>query len=345
MHATSSSNEISLDSKVAFLRRPSAYPEACFRVEAIETHMSWVFLTESHAWKLKKPVSYDHLDFSTAAARHFFCEEELRLNRRLAANIYLAVVPLGIDAASHFRIGNRPAIDWLVKMQRLPIQNMLDYAIRHGTASDSAIEALASVMSHFYAASPSMAKELDVDTYRQRLRHDIECNLNELRTPEFGLPDSQIETLCHAHSLFLEKYKPLLAQRIASGKIVEGHGDLRPEHVCLHPEVAVIDCLEFSRELRIIDPIDELGFLALECERLGAPGLGWTLLHSYSKEAGDDYSPELLAFYQSYRACLRARIAIRHLNEEKFRYSAEWRRRALEYLDLAEQHLPPSIAH
>ena len=127
--------EINLDARVAFLRQPSAYPEQCFRVEAIETHMSWVFLTEQHAWKLKKPVRYDYLDFSTMAARRYYCEEEVRLNRRLAANTYLGVMPLGIDAAGNLNIGHGTPIDWLVKMRRLPMQHMLDYAIRHGSAS------------------------------------------------------------------------------------------------------------------------------------------------------------------------------------------------------------------
>lgn len=342
MRAASTSNELSLDSKVAFLRQPSAYPETCFRVEAIETHMSWVFMTERHAWKLKKPVTYDYLDFSTVAARHFYCKKELRLNRRLAAEIYLDVVPVGIDAANHFRIGEGQPVDWLVKMQRLPLQTMLDYAIRRGTARESDIEALAGFMGRFYATS--IRQELDVEACLQRFRHDIARNLDELSTPGFGLPRAQIETACQAHHRFLENHGALLAQRITDGKIVEGHGDLRPEHVCLHPQIAVIDCLEFSRELRIIDPIDELGFLAMECERLGAPRLGQTLLHSYAMETKDRPSDELLAFYQSFRACLRARIAIRHLHEEKFRYSAEWRRRALDYLDLAERHLS-SIRH
>ena len=127
---------------------------------------------------------------------------------------------------------------------------------------------------------------------------------------------------------------------LAISCIVEGHGDLRPEHVCLHPRIAVIDCLEFSRELRIIDAVDEVGFLALECERLGAPELGRILLRAYIENTGDSPAVALLGFYQSFRAALRARIAIRHLNEEKFRYSAEWRRRALDYLDLAQRHLP-----
>lgn len=338
MSDTPTPADVSLESKVAFLRQPSAYPELCFRVEALETHMSWVFLTERHAWKLKKPVHYDHLDFSTPDVRRFFCEEELRLNRRLAASTYLGVVPLGIDASGHLCLEGGTAIDWLVKMRRLPVQHMLDYAIRHGSAGTRDIAALARRLGRFYAACPPVA--LEAADYRQRFLDDIARNLAELRTPAFHLPAQRIEALCQAHGDFLRGHMDLFAQRLAAGRIVEGHGDLRPEHVCLRPTLAVIDCLEFSLDLRIVDAVDELGFLALECERLGSCELGQLLLRTYSQSTQDWPAPALLGFYQSFRACLRARIAIRHLNEEKFRYSAEWRRRAMDYLDLAQRHLP-----
>ncbi|RJG04110.1 hypothetical protein [Noviherbaspirillum sedimenti] len=338
MSAPSPLPEVSLESKVAFLRQATSYPEPCFRVEAIETHMSWVFLTEGHAWKLKKPVRYDYLDFSTLAARRYYCEEELHLNRRLAPATYLGVVPLGIDAAGHLCLGQGAAIDWLVQMQRLPMQHMLDYAIRHASASLQDIDALAARMSRFYAACTPLA--LDAAGYCQRFADDIEHNRRELHTPAFQLPEEQIELVCQTQKKFLQCHEDLFAQRLAAGKIVEGHGDLRPEHICLRPALAIIDCLEFSRDLRIVDAVDELGFLAMECARLGAPELGRHLLNAYSEASGDWPSPALLGFYQSFRACLRARIAIRHLHEEKFRYSAEWRRRAMEYLALAQQYLP-----
>lgn len=338
MNDVPSPSEVSLESKVAFLRQASAYPEPCFRVEAVETHMSWVFLTERHAWKLKKPVRYDHLDFSTPEVRLFFCREEVRLNRRLAASIYLGVARLGMDAGGHLCLDSGTAVDWLVKMRRLPVQHMLDYAIRHGTAGVHDIAALAKRLSQFYASCVPV--ELGLDDYRQRFFADITRNRRELSTPAFGLPVQQIEQLCQAQEDFLRHRADLFAQRLAAGKIVEGHGDLRPEHVCLHPAVVIIDCLEFSRDLRIVDTVDELSFLALECERLGAPELGQHLLHAYSTQTGDWPCSALLDFYRSFRGCLRARIAIRHLNEEKFRYSAQWRRRAMDYLDLAQQHLP-----
>jgi aminoglycoside phosphotransferase family enzyme len=330
-------HDIGLEAKVAFLRQPWSYPESSYRVEAIETHMSWVFLTDGFAWKLKKPVHHDLLDFSTAATRHRYCEEEIRLNRRLAASAYLSVVALGVGDDGHLQLDGGATVDWLVKMRRLPTEGMLDYALRHGQAGPHEAAAIADRLSRFYRSGAPVS--LDPAEYRDRFRRDIELNRQELSTPAFGLPVEDVGRICAAQRVFLERRAELFDERAAAGRIVEGHGDLRPEHVCMQPELVIIDCLEFSRDLRIVDTIDEVGFLALECERLGAPEFGAMLLRSYNEYSGDRPHAALAHFYQSYRAVLRARIAIRHLNEEKFRYSAEWRRRANDYFRLAEHHL------
>lgn len=329
--------DIALESKLAFLRQPTSYPEPAYRVEAIETHMSWVFLTEGYAYKLKKPVCHDLLDFRTIEARHHFCEEEVRLNRRLAAQVYIGIVALSIDALGHLQLGECGAsIDWLVKMRRLPTQHMLDYAIQNGTAGVDDIRRVATRLAAFYQNCMPVA--VDPAAYRAGFLCGIDRNLEELGQPAYQLPLERVRSLCRAQRAILSEQPSWFEVRVLAGRIVEGHGDLRPEHICLVPEVAVIDCLEFSRELRIADAADELAFLALECERLGAPGLGSALLLAYGETSGDWPNPALVHFYQSYRATLRARIAIRHLDEEKFRYSAQWRRRAGEYLQLAERH-------
>jgi aminoglycoside phosphotransferase family enzyme len=329
--------EVTLDSKVAFLRQPTSFPERAYRVEAIETHMSWVFLTDGHAYKLKKPMCRGLLDFSSVEARHYYCEEEIRLNRRLAPDVYLGIVALTLDSPGHLQLdGAGPVIDWLVKMRRLPTQHMLDYAIQHGTASEEDIVHIAKRLADFYhmcAPAP-----IDAAAYRSKLLHHIDHYLQALSRPAYQLPALQITGICLDQRSFLQKVAGLLDQRIQSGRIVEGHGDLRPEHICLKRKLVMIDCLEFSRDLRIIDAVDELAFLALECERLGAARLSALLLRTYSEISGDSPDATLIHFYQSYRASLRAAIAIQHLDEEKFRYSPQWPRRAKEYLQLAARH-------
>lgn len=330
--------EITLEAKVAFLRQSSAFAELTGRVEAIETHMSWVFLTDTHAWKLKKPVCHDVLDFSTIEARHFYCTEEVRLNRRLTLDVYLGVMRLSCDEAGHLQLeGQGAVVDWLVKMRRLPTYLMFDHALRQGTAHALDIGRIGTRLANFYKTCVPV--EIATSIYRARFLNDIDAQSAELCRPEHRLPLDQVRRVACAQRRVLGDQAALFDARVRAGRIVEGHGDLRPEHVCLDASINIIDCLEFSRDLRTVDAADEFGFLALECERLGAAEAGEMLLRIYNELSGDPPPPALIHFYQSYRASLRAAIAIRHLNEEKFRASPEWRRRALDYLRLAERHV------
>lgn len=329
---------IPLAAKVEHLRKAAAYAERPQTVEAIETHMSWVFLTQRYAYKLKKPVRYDHLDFSTLAARRHDCTEELRLNRRLAETVYLDVVPLAVDEKGDLQLGGPGTIiDWLVKMRRLPAENMLDWALTHGTAVIDDACAVATRLSTFYMTLPAAA--ITPAAYRRRLRQGIDASGCELCDPVYAQPVAEVRALCAAQRDLLEQHRPLFDQRVDQGRIVEGHGDLRPEHVCLAPPLSIIDCLEFSEQHRILDIVDELGFLALECERLGAPEFGEMLLNTYSTITGDRPGAAIIHFYQSYRATVRAKIAARHLLEEAFRASPKWLDRTRQYRLLAERHI------
>jgi aminoglycoside phosphotransferase family enzyme len=324
--------------KVALLRLPASYPEGTAGVEVVETHMSWVFLTDRHAYKLKKPVCYDHLNFSSLAARQYYCEEEVRLNRRLAASVYLGVVRLAEDADGTLRLGGAgKVVDWLVKMVRLPADRMLDSAIMHGAAGPEDARRIAQHLGGFYV--DLLPAPVAADAYRRRLRREIDEYERELCNPEFALPAGEVRAICQAQRAVLEQHAALFDRRVGAGRVVEGHGDLRPEHVCLGPPLVIIDCLEFSPEFRTQDTADELGFLALECERLGAPDFGRLLIDTYGDITGDRPEAGLVHFYQSYRACVRAKISIWHLLEARFRDSPKWPDRARHYLQLAQRHI------
>ncbi|HEX7272865.1 MAG TPA: AAA family ATPase [Casimicrobiaceae bacterium] len=327
---------VELRAKLAFLLQPASYPEPTPRVEAIETHMSWVFLTERQAWKLKKPVRSQYLDFSTEAARRLDCEEELRLNARLSDGVYLASVPLAADANGRLQIGGDGRIvDWLVKMRRLPAARMLDRMIRDRSVDANDVRRAVERLAEFYRASPPIA--LTPDAYRARFAADIAGNRRELAALVYGLPATLIETICSRQLAFLDRRPALFDARVREGRIVEAHGDLRAEHICLETRPQIIDCLEFSHELRVLDAVDELGFLALDCERLGAPDLGSVIFASYAGATGDAPPDALVRFYQSHRACVRAKIAIRHLDDPALSGQPRWAAQALDYLRLAEE--------
>lgn len=333
----SASPSATLKAKLGFLGRPGAYPETPARVDAVETHMSWVFLTDTHAWKLKKPVRYAYLDFATPEARRLDCEEEVRLNRRLAAKVYLGVVPLVRDAAGQLHLGGAgETVDWLVRMRRLPADRMLDHLLRSGAATQPDLVRLARRLARFYAAAT--AEPITPAAYRQSLAARIEDNLRELARPEYGLAPEPLERLARLQLDFLQSHAEWFDRRVRQGRIVEGHGDLRPEHVCLLEEPVVIDCLEFKREFRILDPADELGYLALECERLHAPHAGRWLLDAY-RDASDDDPPEALVhFYQGCRSVLRAKLALWHLHDDGRHPPGKWEATARTYLELALRH-------
>jgi aminoglycoside phosphotransferase family enzyme len=327
-------SEPDLAAKVAFLRRPEAHPDAPRAVETVETHMAYVFLGDRHAYKLKKPVRHDELDFSTPELRRRDCEEEVRLNRRLAPDVYLGVVRLCFDPARGLSLGGAgDAIDWLVWMRRLPADRMLDELIRCGKVEARDVRDAARALAVFYAKAPPI--DLGAPAYRRRLEDGLRGDLQELCRPEFALPRGQVERACREQLALLAQRAELFDQRVSERRIVEGHGDLRPEHICLVSEPVIIDCLEFSRELRIADPADELSFLGLECERLGRPEVGRWFLDAYSEVTGDRPPEPLLRFHRAYRALRRAKIAAWHLLDPGVRDREPWRARARDYLDLA----------
>lgn len=325
-----------LEAKVAFLRRPDSYPEpdTTRHVESVETHMSWVFLTDRFAYKLKKPIRYDSLDFRSPELRRRDCEEEVRLNRRLTTDVYLGVVALLLGPEGRLTLeGPGRPVDWLVHMRRLPADRMLDARLADPTLAEAEVRPAALRLARFYAEAPPA--ERSAEAYAKRLAEGTRGDLAELERPEFGLPRERVRSLAHAQLAFLDGHAALFDRRVREGRIVEGHGDLRPEHIGLVDPPAIIDCLEFSLELRLVDPADELAFLALECERLGRAEVGRWFLATYAEVAGDRPPEELLRFHRTHRALRRAKIAAWHLEDPKVRDRARWRARARRYLELA----------
>lgn len=327
-----------IEAKVAALSTPGAYSPPAQSVEVVETHMSWVFLAGAFAYKLKKPARYDGLDCSTVGKRHFFCREELRLNRRLAPAVYLDVVALRRDGRGRLHLGgDGEVVDWLVWMRRLPAQLLLDRLIGEGSATPAHMRRVAAHLAAFYGQlAPAVT---DVDRFAARVRGEFDALERELCDPACGLPVPDVVAVFGRLRAAWAACSEAFSARVRAGRIVEGHGDLRPEHVWLGEPLAIIDCLEFSAELRTLDVADELGFLALECDRLGAPELGRALFDAFSEITGDAPDPALVGFYQAFRACVRAKLAIRHLREACYRDDPKWARRARQYLALAAARL------
>lgn len=319
---------------VAALQRPSSYPEAVQRVESIETHMAWVFLTEAHAYKLKKPIRTRLIDYTTTEARRKACETELVLNRRLAAPVYRAVVPVAKTRRGLRVNGEGRAVDWLVKMRRLPRDQMLDARIEREAVDAEAVRHLGTKLSRFYARADPAG--WTPNQYRGRVTANIQSKRASLERPRYGLDLTDVRKAVASLLHWINTHGHLLGAR--AERVVDAHGDLRAEHVCLTHPPMVIDCLEFNRSLRLHDPVSDLSFLSLECRRLGAEWVGDRLIALYRRKTGDHVSPSLIPFYESYHALIRATITIWHLDDPTLDRPDVWRRRAEAYLDLA--HLP-----
>jgi len=329
--------DIDISAKVAFLSRPSSYADHPAHVEIIQTHMSWVFLADRFVYKLKKPVRLDFLDFSTLELRHLNCLEELRLNRRLARDIYIDVIPLTLSDSGRLELGGEgESVDWLVKMRRLPRECLLDNAIARQQVDEFQVRRIARVLANFYLQAE--AASLTTDEYIRQFEQDIQANDMALSEPGYSLPGKQIIVISKALQAYLSRERSVFDARVKAQRIVEAHGDLRPEHICMIDPPVFIDCLEFNRRFRMLDTADELAFLAMECEHAGAPFIGPILFETYRQCSGDDPPHLLVCFYKAYRAQMRAKLSIRHLGSCDYGSNDKWIQRTRAYLLLAAHY-------
>lgn len=323
---------VTLADKVARLQRCETYAERTRAVETIETHLSYVFLTDRYAYKLKKPVRDRSHDLLTLEARRLNCEEEVRLNRRLAPDVYLGVSALTASPGALVLEGLGEPVEWLVKMRRLQRGLMLDAALKEGRVGEQDIRRFTAVLAEFYRVAARAA--LTPGAYRARFAHTIANNRDALAQGRYGLDSDLVARISAAQLAFLDRNARRIGSRAHT--LVEGHGDLRPEHVCLSDPPVFIDCLEFDRSLRIVDPVDELGYLAMECRFLGHKPVAESILNAYFAATGDFVNESLIRFYQSCRAVTRAKLAAWHLDDAVVNGGREkWSAHARGYLRLA----------
>lgn len=304
--------------------------------EVRETSMAWVFLTPALAYKMKKPIRRNSIDFTSLDLRHDACAGEVRLNRRLAADVYLGLSRLARDRDGTLALdGPGATLEWLVRMRRLSDAGFLDRRIEAGTITEADIDAVAERLARFHRTR--RAEHPPAESYLGRYRENIGETRDLLGEPPFAQAAPRLARLTALLARVLDEEPALLLSRLHAGRVVEGHGDLRPEHVWLGPPIRVIDCLELARLFRLLDPFEEYATLAMECAALGADRVGPRLRAVACRRLDDDPGDRLWAFYTAYRATFRARQALAHLLDPAPRTPGKWPPQAEHYLAEAER--------
>ncbi len=303
-----------ISSLMTALSQSDCYPDRPNTVEVIQTHISVVFLAGDFVYKLKKPVKFSFLDYSTLAAREFYCREEVRLNRRLAPTVYLGIVPV-LRSGETYTIGKGEengkgeVVDYVVKMRRLPEERTLRALLLKGRIGKDDMTALATTLADFHATAPT--EPAHRYGAPEAVWQTLSDNFQETR-PFVGstLSARQYARITDFSQSFLATHQELFQQRVRAGRVREGHGDLRCEHVYLFDSgITVVDCVEFSPRLRTGDVASELAFLSMDLDRHGASELAKALVDAYSTLTEDHDLLALIPFYACYRAYVRGKVS------------------------------------
>ncbi len=302
-------------------------------IKLLQTHISWVFLTGEYAYKVKKPVKFSFLDFSTREKRKAVCEEEVRLNRRLAPQTYLGVVPITANAHASFE-GKGFPIDYAVKMKQLPAERMMSRLLNEGKVSESHIRTVAKIVSDFHSKidkiqdpqynSPEMIAEQFADLGGVRETAESACKMG-----------SKIDFILEKAEEFVQKNRPLLLQRQKEGFIRDCHGDLHSGNIFLTDPIIIFDCIEFNKSFRYTDTSADIGFLAMDLDAHGRKDFSQLFASEYFRLSKDEGMPSLLNYYKCYRANVRAKIACLTYSQHP---SEEEKKKIEKYLLLAQEY-------
>lgn len=296
---------------IARLLDPAAYPHPVEKVTCVETHISWVLLTGTYAYKVKKPVAMGFLDFSTLSLRHAACLEELRLNRRLAPQLYVDVVPIAGPAERAVMLGSGEPIEYAVRMREFPQADQLDRLLEAGGLNEADIARAARRIAWFHDEEPRVDPASDYGS-AHAIRHSVEETLRALGPLAVDAGQREVVQMLVAWSRNrLDALDPTFAARRDSGCVRECHGDMHLGNlVRLGDEVVPFDCIEFNAELRWIDMISDIAFLMMDLLYRDRTRLAFRLINDYLETRGDYGGVAVLRFYLVYRALVRALVAL-----------------------------------
>jgi aminoglycoside phosphotransferase family enzyme/predicted kinase len=334
---------------VQALLDPTSYPHPARRIELIQTHISYVFLTDEYVYKIKKPVDFGFLNYSTLGKRRFYCQREVKLNSLLCDETYLGVVPIRTDGDRYVVDGKRGEIvEYAVWMRRLPEERMLNRLIERGEATPAMVKRVAEKLVPFHAQtakrSPAMARYGD-----WAIRYNHQENVDQWAPYVGRTLTAEQHAICVAYGeAFFARKAEVLARRVKEQHIVQTHADLRSDAICMEDGVCIMDAVEFNKRISVLDVARDVGFLQMDLEYRDRPDLAEAFVRRYLQLAHDPDLREVLPFYAYYSACVRGKVEnfLLDIPSVLDKDKREAAKRAKRYFDLACEYaktLPPAM--
>lgn len=321
--------------QIRHLLAADAYAEKTTDIKLVETHASWVLLTDHFAYKIKKPVKFSFLDFSTLEKRRFYCERELKLNRRLAPDMYLEVLPIVFENDQIRIDGDGEVIDYALKMKRMDNSREMSDLLKQNAVTPYDIEKLALNIAGFHQGAKVITTPVDIASMQSnfadilRIRHFLS---NYLKKETIHILEDAVDTA----NRFLERHSERLKERGTARFIIDGHGDLHAGNIFLLEEPVIFDCIEFNEQFRQLDMLDEVAFLCLDLDFYNRPDLETHFLQHYLAHMPclrDEEDRKIFNYYKLYRANVRLKVAFLKAKQQRTESEAFY-----EEFDIAKQY-------
>ena len=306
-----------MSSMIDNLLDPRFLPDKTERVSLTQTHISLVFLADEFVYKIKKPVNFGFLDFSTLKKRRYYCHQEIILNRRLSKGIYIDVLPITYDGKIYrIGIGQGSIVEYAVKMKRLPDEMIMKSLFIQGKLKDKHLKEIAKVLARFHLTA---SNSNDIDKFGEPEIFKVNTDENFAQVQKYigtTIQKNDFDALKRWTGNFYNSNRELLWRRIKAKKIRDCHGDLHMEHICLTEDLPIFDCIEFNDRFRYTDVVADIAFLLMDLEFHGGNRFSKILWNSYKEMADEPDVDSLLTFYKVYRAFVRGKVGSFQLDDE-----------------------------
>lgn len=327
------------------LQDPGLLPDSTEKVSIVQTHISMVFVADEFVYKVKKPVNFGFLDFSTLEKRRYYCYQEVKLNRRLSRGLYIDVLPITFDGKTYsMRGGNGQVVEYAVKMKRIPDEMLMKSLFERGKLTRGHIRRIAQVIVRFHQ-NALRSKEIDQFGESEKFRVNTDENFEQVRNYiGVTIQEKDFNALNRWTNDFYEEKGHLFLKRIEEGRIRDCHGDLHMEHICINEDLSIFDCIEFNDRFRYSDTIADIAFLLMDLEYHGGADFSRILWDNYKELSAESGTESLLTFYKVYRAFVRGKVNSFQVDDDSIgpEEKNEAVQRATRYFELATSYIQGS---